>query len=323
MIIRFGYVAMSMTMQNASPSKTVTFKTYSKLAEKDPEAALNKVRRVTRQNLNNCLRLLRHNKAHGVHVYRFSSKIIPLGTHPELKHWDYMEEMESELMELGQFIRENKMRVTFHPDHFTVINTPGADVLEKSIVDLRHHAGLLEAMGLNTRAKLVMHVGGGYKNKSASLERFRQNWSQVPSEARERITLENDDKIYTGSDVLWLCEQLKLPMVLDIHHYLCNHGHGETLGELAPRFIDSWQETGLNPKIHVSSPKSEKNRLSHHDYVDPGDLYPFLTIMREHNRDFDVMVEAKQKDRAMFKLVQDLKAYPGIKVLGDALAEFV
>jgi len=56
MEIRFGFVAMSMFLENASPSKTVTLKNYSALAEKDPEAALNKVRRATRENLANTIR---------------------------------------------------------------------------------------------------------------------------------------------------------------------------------------------------------------------------------------------------------------------------
>ncbi|MBO8137424.1 MAG: hypothetical protein H0Z40_04740 [Desulfotomaculum sp.] len=93
MIIRFGYVAMSVMMENASPSRTVTLSNYKKLAKKDPEAALNKVRMVARENLHNCLRLLRHNKAHSVKVFRFSSKIVPLATHPDLSHWNYIKDL--------------------------------------------------------------------------------------------------------------------------------------------------------------------------------------------------------------------------------------
>ena len=82
MKIRFGYVAMSVILEKASPSKNVTIKTYSRLAEVDPRAALSKVRRAASENLANTLRLLRHNRASGVSIYRFSSKLIPLATHP-------------------------------------------------------------------------------------------------------------------------------------------------------------------------------------------------------------------------------------------------
>lgn len=51
MIIGFGYVAMSMTMENASPSKNVTYANFKKIAEHDPQAALNKLRRVAKKNI--------------------------------------------------------------------------------------------------------------------------------------------------------------------------------------------------------------------------------------------------------------------------------
>ncbi|MTI81803.1 MAG: UV DNA damage repair endonuclease UvsE [Firmicutes bacterium] len=322
MIIRFGYVAMSMMMEDASPSKTVTYTSYKKLAEKDPEVALNKVRRVSRENLHNCLRLLRHNKAHGVKVFRFSSKIIPLATHPDLKGWDYIKELYPQLKELGDFIKENEIRVTFHPDHFTVLNTPDEEVFRKSLIDLVHHARIFNAMKLDYHSKLVIHVGGGYKDKISSLERFVENWAKVPKGLQHRITLENDDKTYTASEVLYLCNKLQLPMVLDIHHFRCNHDEDEKMAEIIPEFINTWKNTELPPKIHVSSPKNEKDLKSHHEFIDPDDLYPFLKLMRKHNVNFDVMVEAKQKDKAMFQLVKDLERYPNIKLLGDSVIAF-
>jgi len=93
MQLRFGYVAMSMELVDCSPSRTVTFKTFSGLRERDPEAALSKLKRTARENLFNTIRLLRHNKANDVMVYRFSSRIIPLATHPELEGWDYVEDV--------------------------------------------------------------------------------------------------------------------------------------------------------------------------------------------------------------------------------------
>ena len=88
MRIRFGFVAMSMELENASPSKAVTLKTFRKLAEQSPQAALEKVTRTARDNLDNSMRLLKYCAANRVHVYRFSSKMIPLATHPDLSHWE-------------------------------------------------------------------------------------------------------------------------------------------------------------------------------------------------------------------------------------------
>lgn len=318
MIVRFGFVAMSMTMENASPSKAVTQKTYLKFRENNPEAALDKVRRTASENLANCLRLLHHCHANHVRVYRFSSKIIPLATHPELSHWDYTGELGPQLAQLGDFITAHQMRVTFHPDHFTLLNSPREDVFIASVADLAHHCRLFIAMGLDNRAKLILHVGGGYSNKEAALERFLENWGRVPRGIAERLTLENDDKTFTAEETLYLCEKLQLPMVLDLHHVRCNPGTS-SLTEIYPRFLATWKDTGLPPKLHISSPKSEADLRSHHEYVNPQDLYPALRQLREFNSDIDIMVEAKQKDVAMLRLVRQLSAKPGVERVNTAV----
>jgi len=318
MLVRFGFVAMSVTLEDASPSKAVTMKTYKRIAQQDPEAAMEKVKRVARENLFNCLRLLRHCRAHNVKVYRFSSKIIPLATHPEITGWDYIKTLKPQFIELGNFIKENEMRVTFHPDHYTLINTPKEDVFKASVVDLVHHCRIFNAMGLRANAKLITHVGGGYNSKEESLERFIDNWARIPKGIYKRMTLENDDKTYTANDTLYLCEKLQLPLVLDIHHFQCNHEEESTLDEICPRFIATWDGTGLPPKIHVSSPRSTADFRSHHDYVDTSNVYAFLLLARKHIDSLDVMVEAKKKDKAMFKLVRELSRLPNVELLNDA-----
>ncbi|MFX4261769.1 UV DNA damage repair endonuclease UvsE [Pelotomaculum propionicicum] len=322
MHIRFGYVAMSVILESASPSGTVTFKTYSKLAENDEAAALARVRRTARENLLNTLRLLRHNRAHRVRVYRFSSKIIPLATHPMLSEWDYIKDLKEELETIGSLVKENKIRVSFHPDHYTLLNSPAEEILQASLKDLGHHCRLLDAMVLDNRARLVIHTGGAYRNKKNALERFKQNWGRLPRHMADRIAVENDDKSFTAKEVLDLCGALSLPMVLDIHHYKCNN-EGESLAEILPAVFSTWDIAGLPPKFHISSPKSAADFRSHHDFVNPDDLYPFLKLARELNNDIVIMVEAKQKDRAMFQLVGDLAGYPMVERDGDAALIFL
>ncbi len=322
MEIRFGYVAMSVMLEHASPSKTVTLKSYTQLAGNDPAAALNKVRRTARENLDNTMRLLRHNKAHGVMVFRFSSKILPLATHPALTGWDYIEDLRDRLSLIGSFIRENMMRVSFHPDHYTLINSPREEVLLSSIKDYEYHSNLLEAMGLDERARLVTHVGGCYNDREGSIERFKKNWGRVPERVAGRLTLENDDKTYTAQEVINICRDMSLPMVLDLHHYKCNN-KGENIIELTPEIFKTWELTGLPPKVHISSPRSISDYRSHHDFINPDDLYPFLESARAFVSNIDIMVEAKQKDRAMFKLVKDLSSYPAIRQTGNATLIFV
>ncbi|AQS54672.1 MAG: UV DNA damage repair endonuclease UvsE [Novibacillus thermophilus] len=310
MNIRFGFVAMALSLQNASPSQTMTVTHFKKLV--DREAALRKITRIASSNLTNTLRILRHAHASGIHVYRFSSRLIPLFGHDLTKEWDFFRYLHKDFEQLGDFIREKQMRTSFHPEHFTLINSPREDVVNHSIEDLKRYAQMLEAMGLDSRAKIVLHVGGGYQNKTRSLERFKRHWSRVPNNVKERLTLENDDKTYTAVETLNLCQSLGVPMVLDIHHHRCHHD-GTDLRDLVQPIFKTWRGTGLVPKIHVSSPKDETDFRRHAAFIDPDDLIPFLDIVREFDQDIDVMIEAKQKDEALFQLVQELTKRPGFR----------
>ncbi|ASS76121.1 hypothetical protein CIG75_14910 [Tumebacillus algifaecis] len=310
MKIRLGFVAMSVHLKNTSPSQTMTVTNFQKFI--DREAGLRKLTRIGASNLQNSLRVLRHAHAHGLHVYRFTSKLIPLLGHELTADWDFFGKMLPEFEEVGTYIKQKQMRVSFHPDHFTLINSKSEEVIEKSILDLERHVHIFELMGLDERAKLVMHVGGSYKDKAESLARFAANWPRLPERVQKRVTLENDDKSYTAAETLSLCEQLNIPMVLDIHHHRCNPGH-EELRDLLPRIFRLWDDTGLVPKIHVSSPKDEAKPLHHADYIAPEDLLPFLKLVHEVcPTDLDIMVEAKQKDDAAMRLADDLSQIPGM-----------
>lgn len=146
---------------------------------------------------------------------------------------------------------------------------------------------------------------------------------------RERITLENDDKTFTAAETLSACEQLAVPMVLDLHHHRVNNT-GEAAEELWPRIRNTWDPdqrlaSGVEvpPKIHISSPKSEKDPRSHADYVEPDDLFPFLAAIADETPALDVMIEAKRKDDALFRLMKDAKKMKNINVLTQASFEIV
>ncbi|MDD3653574.1 MAG: hypothetical protein PHO01_05225 [Desulfotomaculaceae bacterium] len=72
----------------------------------------------------------------------------------------------------------------------------------------------------------------------------------------------------------------------------------------------------------IASARSSTDSRSHHDFVNPENLYPFLKLAREINKDMDVMVVARQKDRAMFQLVKELPAYPMLKQVNEATLSF-
>jgi len=316
--IYFGYVAMSVIVPECTPSKTITFQNLSKIDGE--KARFSRLSSIARENLRNTRRLFFHNQAHDIKLFRITSKLIPLATHPIAENWDWFVEVKDELKSLGDYARENAFRISAHPDHFTLLNSPREEVAEASIRDLEYHLRIMDGMGLDSSAKLVIHVGGSYGNKEASLKRFIQNYKLLSSEFKQRIVLENDDKIYTAREVLGLCQELKIPMVLDIHHHWCNN-HNDDVGDYLADIFATWEGEARPPKIHLSSPKDAKRFRSHADNVEASFFLEFLAKARPLNRDFDVMIEAKNKDQALFNLLAELKSIPYIHFIDEGSIE--
>lgn len=315
MLVRFGFVAMSLHVQNASPSKTMTVKAFKNIPNQ--EAAIRKLTRIAMENLTNTKRILYHCLAHDIQFYRFSSRLIPLAGHELVKDHDFLVDLLKSLQEIGEIVQENQMRVGFHPDHFTVLNTPRPSVLATSIADLKQHKQLLEAMGLGPAYKCNIHVGGSYGDKTESGRRFVNNFQQLDPSLQQYICLENDDKTFTAKETLQIAQTVGVPMVLDLHHHRCNHD-GETLEDLWPEITQTWKEELFPPKIHISSEKSPTHIRSHADYVHLDDLMPFLSLAKQYTEQLDVMIEAKKKDEALFDLMKKVQKLPHIEKVNEA-----
>ena len=157
MKIRFGYVAMSMTLKDCSPSKTITATNLSKMDSE--EARCHKLDLLAKTNLENTRRLLVYNRSHNIKVFRITSRLIPLATHPIVQNWDWLLAALKELQSLGAYVREGNCRISAHPDHYTVLNSPNEQVVKTAIKDLEYHHKIFTGMGLGSDAKLVYACG--------------------------------------------------------------------------------------------------------------------------------------------------------------------
>ncbi|WP_226683757.1 UV DNA damage repair endonuclease UvsE [Sutcliffiella horikoshii] len=316
-IVKLGYVAMSMQLTNASPSKTMTFAQFSKI--KDREAAIEKLERISIENLENCLRLLKHNVANDIRFFRFSSKLIPLANHEEVKDWKFMRPLKGILSEIGDYIEENPMRVDFHPDHFVLLNSKKKEIINQTIKTLSMHRSLLKGMRVPTQHRCVLHIGGGYDDRELALEQFIHNFALVPQPIQEMLILENDDTTFHLRDALYVCEKLNVPLVFDYHHHLA-HFEEEAEGWEKDwgRVVQTWEHSPLPVKMHISSPRDEKNFRAHADYVDPKMFMDFLQGIKGSVPEIHCMIEAKKKDEALFQLMEELKSYAEIEIIDGA-----
>jgi UV DNA damage endonuclease len=316
MKIRLGYVAHAIRLWDSSPAKTITWTRYQQLSK--PEK-LDKLLFVTRQNLNHTLRMLYYNVAHEIPLYRFSSSIVPLATHPEVR-WDFISPFQEQWQEIGELVKKKKLRISFHPNQFTLFTSAKSGITKNAVIDMDYHYRMLEAMGLEDAGLINIHIGGAYGDKEKTITRFHQNLQTLPSLIKKQMTLENDDKTYNAEETLIACETEKVPFVFDYHHHMANPCE-KSLKELIPRIFETWKSISHPPKIHISSPKSEKEFRSHADYVDLDFVLPFVKLLQEFGHDVDFMIEAKAKDQAMLKLVEDLSKIRGIKRIGGGSIE--
>lgn len=136
---------------------------------------------------------------------------------------------------------------------------------------------------------------------------------------RKQTTLENDDKMYTAEETLAICEKHNIPFVFDYHHHWANPGE-TAFEDLLPRIFATWEAVDHVPKFHLSSPKSEKQIRAHADYVDIAFAMPFIKALKNYGRSADIMIEAKAKDQAALRFVEELAKIRGYKrIAGGAI----
>jgi UV DNA damage endonuclease len=302
MRIRLGYVAIALKLPKVTSSSTVTYSRYSKIISE--EEKLRKLKEVTLSNLNDLQKILEYNIKNNIHFYRITSNLVPLATHPDV-NWDYRKYFKRDFEYIGGIIRKSNMRVDTHPDQFNVINSVNEKVVQDTIRNLHFHVNIFEDINYE-EGKMIIHIGGGQGGKEESIKRFIDNFNRFPKTISEKLILENDDKLFTAKEVVNICKKLACPMVLDVHHHVCNNNE-EDLEDLIEDIFDTWNNEILPPKIHFSSPKDGERDRRHSDYINPHDFISFIEMTKFLNRDYDVMIEAKKKDESLYKLVEDLK----------------
>lgn len=296
MQIRLGYACICESMDHVTSSTNYTYTDF--LKEKD----YSKLDRIIRSNLEDLEKIIDYNIKNHIHFYRLSSKLIPLATKKEVV-FDYIEKYKDYYDRIGKKIKDSNMRVDFHPDQFCVLNSVKEEVVSNSIEILKYHYLILEALHIENKI-LVLHIGSNSFGKKNSLSRFIHQFSLLPRYLQECIAIENDDKIFTVEDCLYLHSKLHIPIVLDYHHHICNHN---SLELDYSSIFHTWNH--ISPKVHFSSPKNrtKKEFRSHHDYIDPISFLSFLNQIKEFSIDLDIMIEAKKKDEALFRLVRNIK----------------
>lgn len=239
---------------------------------------------------------------HGIGAFRVNSQILPVKTHPEagyaVSELPGGAAMVESFRNCGTFARAHDLRLSFHPDQFVVLNSPNPKTLAHSLAELNYQAEVAEWIGADT---LNIHGGGAYGDKTTALQALRANIECLPAPVRSRLTLENDDKVYTPEDLLPVCADTGVPLVYDVHHHRCLPD-GLSIEDATEKARATWAR---EPLFHLSSPLEGWNGPKperHHDYIDAAD-FPKAWL----GWPLTVEVEAKAKELALARLIADLK----------------
>ena len=288
--MRIGYPCINRTI-DCNANSTFRLKSYSETRLKDS----------IRNNLDCLRRILQFNLEHMLFFFRISSDIVPFASHPT-NRFNWQKYFQEEFEEIGEFIIKNRIRISMHPDQFTLINSIKDEIFERSKNELKYHAEILDLMKLDTSAKIQIHVGGAYGDKKKSMERFVARFNKLDDSILGRLVIENDDNLYDLNDCLKINAQTQIPILFDDFHHNLNNSATQTKQECFQLTVKTWNEKrdGI-PMVDYSSQKTNGSPRQHSETINMEDFDLFLK--QTISFDFDLMLEIKDKEKSAIKAV--------------------
>lgn len=252
-------------------------------------------------------------------MMRIGSDLLPLYTVPlatEL-YGDILPELQPLFSRCGELARAHNIRLSFHPGQYTVLASDNDDVVDRALEDVEYHTLCAVLMGYGRQFqdfKINIHMNG-----KRGIEGFRAAFMRLSPEARNMLTVENDEISCSLDDVLQaraLC-----PVVLDIHHHWVKENQFIQADDVRiAQITESWR--GVRPVLHYSI--SQEGLIPEKGFPDQQQLAVPKTKLRAHSdyyfnatlndwalsfSDFDIMCEVKMKNLARETLYTQAKSH--------------
>ena len=124
---------------------------------------------------------------------RISSELFPFASHGEYGYsLSYCAPL---LAKVGELAKKYNHRLTTHPGQFNQLGSPRPSVIEGTVRDLTYHCEMLDLMGQGKDGVMIIHGGGTFGDKAATIERIKENLRAgiLPKNVLDRVVLENDE----------------------------------------------------------------------------------------------------------------------------------
>ena len=140
------------------------------------------------ENLKDVLTMMDWNEENGIKVFRLSSEMFPHKSNPKVVDYsfDFAEDL---LKQIGEKSKKYNQRLTFHPGQYNVVGTPNKDSFIQTCNDLKYHADVLDLIGVDNNSVMVVHGGGIYGDKNATIERWCEQYHLLPENVKKRLVL--------------------------------------------------------------------------------------------------------------------------------------
>lgn len=275
---------------------------------------------VISHNLKTLDKMIEYNKNNNIKLFRISSDLIPFGS-STLNTFPWDKDFINEFNKLAYKIKSFNMRFSFHPGQYTVLNSPSIEVMESAIEDLKYHQKLISLLGGNQENKMILHVGGVYKDKEASMNRFIERYNDLPKKIKTHLVIENDDHYYTLEDVMKISNITNIPVVFDLfHHQILPSYSGYSVNQLINMVSQTWKKEDGRMKIHYSQHDENKSKGAHSLTINSG---VFLNVFSSLiNEDLDIMLEVKDKNISAIKCINLLASKKDIYRLEEEWARY-
>ena len=127
------------------------------------------------------------------------------------------------------------------------------------------------------------------------MDRFIDQYKTRLSDAlRQRLVIENDDRLFSVKDCLYIHEHTRIPILFDNLHHACLN-NGEPMLEAMKQCFATWPN-GQRPLIDYSTQQVDKRVGAHSEHIDEKHFEAFARETRELQ--FDIMLEIKDKEQS-------------------------
>ncbi|WKY47974.1 UV DNA damage repair endonuclease UvsE [Eubacteriaceae bacterium ES3] len=263
-----------------------------------------RLKELIEHNLQVLENMIDYNIANQIKVFRVCSDVIPYASNPinSLEWWKLYGDS---LNKLGQKVKSADLRLTMHTGPQAILNAKDKKIREQTIEELLSQARLFDAMGLDDSHKLVMPVGGIFRNRKKAITRFRQTYQDLEETLKKRLVIENDLKCYNIEEVLEIGRELKIPVVFErLAHELNPAGKIKTDLEWIMAAKPGWELKDGNQLITYSVQDEGKKPGFYSGTVGLEDFLKFVEPLKEEN--CDILLESQDKNLSVLKCMNGL-----------------